>query len=701
MRRSRLFKLVIGLAIVGYLAISVYTTRAKWLPWIPGVATKLEPRPDPIVDGRQLQDWIKDLSDPNPDVRRLAAETLGDNGKFFPRADKVVEALGKLLHDPDVEVRAAAVAAFGKVHLWAQTELSSLLEIAQGDDEDLRAGAVKALVPFIDTQEQIEHFFRAALQDKNPEARDLIFGLLVEAAPRSAGASALVTGALRSEDEDLRLRALIACCKISPDPRGNLGTICEILRQPNVQLRRKAAEAAGRVCTSAAQADLARVNDDAFKAAFGPDNEPHNQADREKAWLDELPDSRKIKAALVAALSDSDAEVRSHVAETFSVLGSAAIDAKPILANLLQDPSAEVRANAASALGSLGPPARDTESRMLALLNDSNLLVRFRAIAALRKIGAEPKLLLEPLLRMLDAAEKDVRREAGSALGDILARADKLSDEEFKEVFFALIRKALQDQDEIAKSDPSEFIQLAHDIPVDHLWHVDTKVVQIIIPTLVEKLNASSGRTRKLWTKLLADVLYGIRYALLVREEKDVFLGPRAGRSGRAAIQAAVPVLLDDMNSPDKSVRDSATRALASIGPEAKAAVLELGRRLKSKDKRNFLESNFSLRLFGPDAEAAVPVLIDLIRSDDLDFQVPAVISLGVIGPAAKDAVPALLAVIRDQQSEDSLALHSASALFQINRATALGTLQEKINVRARRQLEQLIASTRRFDPKP
>ena len=48
MRRSRLIKLVIGLAIVGYLAVSIYTTRAKWLPWIPGVATKLEPRPDPI-----------------------------------------------------------------------------------------------------------------------------------------------------------------------------------------------------------------------------------------------------------------------------------------------------------------------------------------------------------------------------------------------------------------------------------------------------------------------------------------------------------------------------------------------------------------------------------------------------------------------------------------------------------------------------
>jgi HEAT repeat protein len=701
MRRSRLIKLVIGLAILGYLAISVYTTRAKWLPWIPGVATKLEPRPDPIVDGRQLQEWVKDLSDPNPDVRRLAAETLGDNGKFFPRAEKVVEALGKLLHDPDVGVRAAAVAAFGKVHLWAQTELSSLLEIAERDAKDLRAGAAEALVPFIDTQEPIEHFFRAALQDKNPETRDLIFDLLGEAAPRSAGASALLTGALRSEDGDVRLRALSACCKIRPDPTGNLGTICESLSHPNVQLRRKAAEAASRVCASAAQADLARVNEDAFKAAFGPDNEPHNQADREKAWLDELTDSRKIKAALVAALRDSDAEVRSHVAETFSVLGSAAIDAKPILANLLNDPSAEVRANAAAALGSLGTQARDIESHILLLVKDANPHVRLRAIGSLRKIGAEPKAVLKPLLLFLDVREQDLRQEAAGVLSEILKRADKLSDDEFKEIFFALVNKAQHDLDEIAKEDPSEFILPAHDIPVDHLWHVDAKVVQIIIPPLIERLKASMGRTRDLWTRLLADVLFGIRYARLVREEKDVFLCPPAGRRGRAAIGAAVPALIEDLNSPDHSLRDSAARALASIGPEAKTGVLELAKGLKSKDKLKVLETLSLLDQFGQDAKDAVPALIELFQSKDVGLQVQAAVSLRAIGPAAKDAVPTLLPVIRDSNSDSDLALQAARALFHIDREAAKRIQEENIHWRARGFLEQAFAPVRRFDPKP
>jgi HEAT repeat protein len=692
MRRTRLLTIIIGPALIGCSAIALYATRDRWQSWIPGSVDRFEPAADPIIERRPLHEWVADLSSADPDVRGGAAETLGNAGKSFPRANHVVQALHELFHDPDVQVRAAAIVAIGKVRMWAQNESATLLELARDDDVTIRASALQALAPLVDSDERIEQYFRVAMQEQNPDARGVMFDLLIDAAPQSASASALIADALNSEDEDIRLRALIASCRIAPEPRTRLGTICEMLHQPNMHLRRKAAEAANRICASADKTAIWRRQGEGHNAAEEPDKEKPDQAESEKPWLDELPDSGKIRAALIAALKDSDAHVRSELAEAVGRLGSTVKDAKPALENLLSDSTPAVRANAVAALGNFGPAAADAETRMLALLKDENPHVRDSSIIALRKIGADPKPLVRPLIAALDAPRRKQRHESAAALGDMLAIPDKLSDDEYREIFFALMRKAQKDQDELLAKHPSEFILPVHGIALEHLWRVDTKVVLIVVPALLDRLKAATGRTRDLWTRALTDLLNGAGYARTVRAQKDVFLDSEAGRSARAVLQAAVPVLMEELNSPDKSMRDTAAAALASIGPEAKAAVLELGERLKSKDKRQYLELNFSLRQFGPDAEAAVPVLIELIHSNDIEIQVPATISLEMIGARAKEAVPTLLEVIQDERADDNLAIHAAAALYVIDAEIAKRSLKEPMKNSARRVLEERLA---------
>ncbi len=93
----------------------------------------------------------------------------------------------------------------------------------------------------------------------------------------------------------------------------------------------------------------------------------------------------KAVPALVAALSDPDADVREHAADALGHLGPDAEASADALAALAGDPAARVRLAAAAALGQLGPVADAALERLATTDPDPKVAAVARGFAAQRR----------------------------------------------------------------------------------------------------------------------------------------------------------------------------------------------------------------------------------------------------------------------------------------------------------------------------
>lgn len=95
-------------------------------------------------DGKVSEAVVGLLGEPDPDLRRLAADALALNTKTGDRT--VHEALVAVLSDPDRAARRAIILALGKVGAaGAEDVLAAALQFDDGKDEYLRDGLVRAL----------------------------------------------------------------------------------------------------------------------------------------------------------------------------------------------------------------------------------------------------------------------------------------------------------------------------------------------------------------------------------------------------------------------------------------------------------------------------------------------------------------------------------------------------------------------------
>jgi hypothetical protein len=100
----------------------------------------------------------------------------------------------------------------------------------------------------------------------------------------------------------------------------------------------------------------------------------------------------------------------------------------------------------------------------------------------------------------------------------------------------------------------------------------------------------------------------------------------------------------------DWGVRETATDALARIGPAAVPALIH-ALRDPNPDVRNHAAQ--AIARMGPPAKAAVPELIIALQDSDWNVRRSAARALGQIGEGAQAAVPALIEVIRNPASDD------------------------------------------------
>ncbi len=111
-------------------------------------------------------------------------------------------------------------------------------------------------------------------------------------------------------------------------------------------------------------------------------------------------------------------------------------------------------------------------------------------------------------------------------------------------------------------------------------------------------------------------------------------------------------------------IQDSAARALAIIGPDARAAVPALAQALRGTDRELRWDAGIALGRIG---EAAMPELINALAAKDPNVRHAAANAFYYAGPAAKPAVPALVQRLTDDSEPVRTA--SAQSLSQIGAA--------------------------------
>ncbi|MDZ8263042.1 HEAT repeat domain-containing protein, partial [Nostoc sp. ChiQUE01b] len=116
---------------------------------------------------------------------------------------------------------------------------------------------------------------------------------------------------------------------------------------------------------------------------------------------------------LIAALKDSDSDVRDYAAEALAKIGNA--EAVPGLIAALKHSKSDVRSSAAEALAKIGNP--EAVRGLIAALKDSKSDVRSSAAWALGNIGNAEA--VRGLIAALKDSKSDVRSSAAWALGNI------------------------------------------------------------------------------------------------------------------------------------------------------------------------------------------------------------------------------------------------------------------------------------------
>ena len=105
------------------------------------------------------------------------------------------------------------------------------------------------------------------------------------------------------------------------------------------------------------------------------------------------PTDSELIAKLIAALKDSDPDVRANLAQALAKIGLPAVEP---LVEALADPLPDRRAGAAYALGLLGSPANSALPQLLDLLDDKETDVRRQASQAIVRVLPSAKLPAKP-----------------------------------------------------------------------------------------------------------------------------------------------------------------------------------------------------------------------------------------------------------------------------------------------------------------
>jgi HEAT repeat protein len=556
--------------------------------------------------GQPTEDDIKALTvvardgglDPGP---RIAA--LRGLAALEGQMPDLLPLLKDLLKDPSKDLRAASVAALGKVAEKQRAAVVPSLMAALSDGEDsVRAAAQAALTALGPPNEkETADLLKAFKSDKTPTPTRLaLAALLGQVGPdgRTDTTPALLEG-LAHKDKAVRDACAAALDAYGPPP---LTDVPQMVQQLN---------------DADSSPELKRYLVRAF-AKLGP------QIDRAK-----FP---QVSRSLFDLLTGGDAELSDAAFQALSALGPPRDDDAPALVKLLQDKKAVLKARV-YAVGGLAAlrDVPDASKAVLAALADGEADIRRAAAQALGRPGVKSKEMLDGLVKALQDADPGVRNAAAAGLTTLPADSKPLP---------YLLKAFEADDDAVVRKAAEGLARLGAPTKAD-------------VPTLKDGLKSARARTRLYCTMSLAelgpDALPALDALGAALRDVDPTMRQLALRAVRGvgpeakSVAANVTTLLKEANP---RLKLEAALTLAALKLEGKDVAQALFEAAVDKENPGMEEAAAALKKLGDWAAPAVPYLIGKLDNEEMrPLAVPALASIGK--PAVKD----LIEVLKDKDA--------------------------------------------------
>jgi HEAT repeat protein len=338
--------------------------------------------------GRSADTWAHELSDDRPAVRRSAAFALGRIGGEALIATPELETC---LHDPDPGVRAMSAEALGDIVL-----------ALHGGGQTVWEAAAPALR-------------KALAGDEDPRVRGAAAYALGTFGERAAGEVPALREAMRDPDPRVRRSAARAAGRLGEAAADAVNDLCVLLKDPDTLVRRDAVTALGALGSPAARSAVRPLLSLAKDEAQGV----VRRAALDKLVGLVTADDRAGAAALYPLLRGDDPDAARSAAFVLANMGGPdSAPAVPVLQELLAGEDDQMRALAAAALGSMGPVAAPAVLDLAKALTEArNAAVRRNAALALAHIGPKARDAMPLLTKALAPSElREIRMFVAEAI---------------------------------------------------------------------------------------------------------------------------------------------------------------------------------------------------------------------------------------------------------------------------------------------
>ncbi len=364
------------------------------------------------MDGATVKALIGVLKDKNPQVRKKAAEALGQI------ENPAIKPLLAALRDDKSEVRDKSAKAL--IEIGGDSVIQSLIVALEDKHSYTREIAAESLGRIGDRC-AVESLV-AALGDTDWEVREQAAEALGRL--RDSQAVGSLVAALKDDDSDVRQRAAESLDRFGWQPENEsdrqlyfiakrdwdkcveldgatVKTLVSVLKDKNPQVRKKATETLVRI------GGLRTVEPLIIALKY-----ENSDIRREAAeTLGKIGDSRAVKP-LVDVLSDKEPAVKEAAMKALIKIGS--VHTVGPLIEALGERDSDVREAAAEILGKTGNPALEP---LIAALWDENWGVREEAAKALGKL--RDNRAVDSLTAVLKYEDSGARRKAAEGLGEI------------------------------------------------------------------------------------------------------------------------------------------------------------------------------------------------------------------------------------------------------------------------------------------
>ncbi len=539
-----------------------------------------------------------------PEVRAAAAAAVGFLGKVEPA---ISGSLAELAKDESPAVRAAALQALVKLHGVSAKHAPLFGDALFGEDETVRRAAFNAIAAARDVPDTLlVTMMRKAGTATEEVQRDVVFLLGRHASPRSGAVDALLR--LAENKPALREPVLRSLVRMGSPA---VPVLLEALRE-HPQSADLLADALAQIGGAARTALLHALRSD-------------QEAVRASAVmaLGRLPVDSRTRQSLIATLEDSSGLVRAAGVTALAAQVPQPDSAlREMLLGRAGDGDPRVRSAVATALSGLESGRPEIRQAMARLLADSDVHVRR---CALETLAGWPSLSEEIVAVLQQLAQRNDARTAGALLA-LAARHRSLlsgSEQAWRRVAEGATRGSSAE---------------------------GRKAAAVFWGTLAARDQTAQGELARLIGDQDESVsLSALKAIPRLPEESDVLWRSVTGRirQGSSAQRSAAigsldrltrsvdkrkRILLELIGSDDWAVRAEACRALGEMGGQAKDAVPQLLKLLRSADDEQ--AARRALQQIGTAGPEAVPLLRELLRERNPRRRAYAVYLIGRVEPA-------------------------------------------------------------------